>query len=56
MVTVHVMPCIECERLTEQTCLWCKRPLHRHHGQVGNTGDVNRAKCWYRHRVSCGRL
>ncbi len=42
--------CVICSAPTDQTCLWCNMPLHRHHGQDDMTGDIERTHCWMQHQ------
>ena len=42
--------CVMCNDATDQTCLWCSKPLHRHQGQDDTTGNIERTLCWMQHQ------
>ena len=47
------MNCIICGQPTDQTCLWCEEPLHRHEGRDERTGEIERSRCWIERKPLC---
>ena len=44
--------CVICDNPTDQECLWCNQPLHRHDGQ-GSSDQVEFTECWSLHETDC---
>ena len=45
--------CVICDKPTDQECLWCDQPLHRHVERPGDTEQVEFTECWTRHQGDC---
>ena len=49
----RLQQCVICDSPTDQECLWCNQPLHRHDGHEGSADRVEFTECWTRHQTDC---
>ena len=45
--------CVECEKWTDQTCLWCGVHLHRHDDRQTEEEAFEYTECWNQHQIDC---
>jgi len=51
--TSGITECMVCGEHSDQSCLWCVKPLHRHNGYQGSADQVEFTQCWTRHQMEC---